>query len=406
MLENAAPAERAEIEEAIRDGCDRTCEVRVRLDGAAFRLLLHPAGDGRHTDGVVLPVVREPEAAHVLREDQAIVSAYPVCLVHLDVDGVVTYESQRGCRALGYAAVGDAFASSDAQLDRAVDHLLADGTSFAALPVSVPAPDGSAPLMAYGNPMRDASGGIVGAVVMAVAQTDAEPTAQRTDAGRGAFISTVTHEVRNPLGVVNGFATMLSDELDEFAETVGADLPEPIVEFVETIQLNARRALDILADLSDLAKLEAGALTVRHEPVRLTELVERVAQAFVPGEGGGWRVEVDIEMADLVVTGDPHRIEQILNALLANAAKSAEEAAVRVSMREATAEVEVESDGSRPAVFDDAEPQDATARYQRAGRGLAIARGLAEAMGGRLTYTTRPDGDRAFILSLPAVQGD
>ena len=403
VLASVGPADRAKIEDAIQAGCARTCEVRIWLDGAAFRLLLHPAGDGHHADAVVLPAVRELESAQVRRKTQRPVSAHPVCLIHLDPSGIVTYESQTACRVLGYSAVGEVFVGADAQLDRAVDYLLADGTSFAALPVQVEGEESTAPLMAYGNPMRNAAGELVGAVLTVADAPTTEQAAYRADAGRGAFVSTVTHEVRNPLGVVNGFATMLSDELDEFAEAAGRDLPEPVAEFVETIQLNARRALDILADLSDLAELEAGALTVRHEPVRLAELIARIARAFVPSRDGPWRVHLDVsEEEDAIVTGDPHRIEQILNALLANAAASAEEATLRLSASGPTAAVAVEADAAAPPSFTDTGKRDPSERYRRAGRGLAIARGLAEAMGGQLSYLTHADGSRAFVLSLPS----
>ena len=331
---------------------------------------------------------------------EAFVARTPVCLAHLDAAGIVTFESQLARTLLGYSSVGDAFLSSDPELDRAVDGLLAGGSSFGGLAFTTEVRGHDISLIGYGSAVRDAEGAVVGAVVVAVLPVSADGQVPRAEPDRGAFVSTVTHEVRNPLGVVNGFAAMLSEELAEYAEAVGVDLPPPVVEFVETIQHNARRALDILADISDLAKLEAGALTVRREPVHLGDLVRRVGPAF--GRDGAVEGTVQVEVPDLdaVVLGDPQRIEQILNALLEKAVAGGGRTVLRMGASVGQARVEVESDAWNVPPPADGHADDPVVRYHRGGRGLAIARGLAEAMGGSLAYPT-PDSGGAFTLLLP-----
>lgn len=150
---------------------------------------------------------------------------------------------------------------------------------------------------------------------------------------------------------------------------------------------------------------------MRHEPVAIGELVRRVGQAFSQdfGTGRDERCELllDLGTEEARVVGDSHRIEQIINALLARAAGIAEAATLRFRVQPGRVEIEVEGDGWGPridALVDS--NSDGAGRYQRAGRGLAIAEGLTEAMGGTLAYETRGGAMRAFVLALPTVSTD
>ena len=400
LLDSVALPDRPALAAALVTACAAPCEVPVRLGGAQYQMLLQPSDDARHVDAVLVP----PTRPHASEAFAAFAARSPVCLAHLDAQGTVTFESQRARQLLGYSSLGTSFLSSDPELDRAVDALLAGGSPFNSVPFTTDVRGQQVRLLGYGSAVRSAEGAVVGAVVVAVAPEKMEglPQQMRADPKRGDFVSTVTHEVRNPLGVVNGFASMLADELEEFAAAAGAEIPAPVLEFVETIQLNARRALDILADLSDLAKLEAGALTVRHEPVQMGELVQRVGKAFGSGREERWTLSVGVDAPDAVAVGDAHRIEQILNALLTRAADAGEQASLRLTTLAGRVAVEVEADGrlSQPGRPDEL-PPDPAARYRKAGRDLAIARGLAEAMGGTLTDTARPGTRRVFTLTLP-----
>ena len=402
VVEAAEDGSRNRVAAALRRASSNPAEAGIRLGGMPYRLLLEPTPDGYHVDAVLVRERKLPPAAGDGLE--AFVARTPVCLAHLDAAGIVTFESQLARTLLGYSSVGDAFLSSDPELDRAVDGLLAGGSSFGGLAFTTEVRGHDVPLVGYGSAVRAADGTVLGAVVAAVlpVSADGQMHLPRTEPDRGAFVSTVTHEVRNPLGVVNGFAAMLSEELAEYAEAVGTALPPPVVEFVETIQLNARRALDILADISDLAKLEAGALIVRREPVHLSELVRRVGRAFVADGTGGGAVQVEVPEAEALVLGDPQRIEQILNALLEKAVDGDADAVLRLDASGEQARVEVESDAWNAQLPQPAggHVEDPVARYHRGGRGLAIARGLAEAMGGSLAYPT-PESDGAFTLVLP-----
>ena len=105
----------------------------------------------------------------------------------------------------------------------------------------------------------------------------ARRTAERAADARMAFLRLMSHELRTPLGAIRGFAELLADEVAEMR-----DAPPVVTEFTATIGEASARALRLVSDLLDLARLETGALDLARAPVDVAPLVRAAAARVAP----------------------------------------------------------------------------------------------------------------------------
>ncbi|HEX8386643.1 MAG TPA: PAS domain-containing sensor histidine kinase, partial [Rubricoccaceae bacterium] len=266
------------------------------------------------------------------------------------------------------------------------------------------------------TPSLDAAGRPVagGLLTDVTAQKEAEATldrarrvAERAADARMAFLRLMSHELRTPLGSIRGFAELLVDEVRDLA---GA--PPEVAEFAETIGESATRALRLVSDLLDLARLETGALDLARAPVDVVALVREAA--------GRVRTEVEARGLTLHVCADGPasaladavRLDQVVAGLLANAAAftSAGHVAVRVVESGGEVRVEVSDTGGGmdevflESLFEPFSQEDNRVNRDREGTGLglAIARRLTEGMGGRLAVQSVKGEGSTFTVTLPA----
>lgn len=218
------------------------------------------------------------------------------------------------------------------------------------------------------------------------------------DTARKEFVANASHELRTPLFSIGGFLELLSDEdLDD----------ETRREFLATMQTQVERLTKLSTDLLDLSRVDAGQLSVVHEPVALGDAARALAQELEHlGTVSGHTLEAAVE-GDPWGVGDEERVLQIGRALIVNALVHTPPGAhvtVRARTRGDRAELAVEDDGpgiqlsAQDAVFE---------RFYRAeggvawgsGLGLAIAKELAHLMEGSVQLESRP-GRTVFTLSL------
>ncbi len=220
------------------------------------------------------------------------------------------------------------------------------------------------------------------------------------------FLGMVSHELRAPLASIKGSTTtLLNAPRDlERAETR---------QFVRIIDRGADQMQGLIGDLLDAGRIHAGALSVDPEAVEPASLVEQARSTFL-GSGGGGRRALRIEVApDLPrVMADERRIVQVLNNLIANAA--------RHSPEPSPIEVGAAREGAFVALWVADEGRGFAAerlprlfrRYSEAGGegagfglGLVICRGLVEAHGGRIRAESPGPGLGArFTFTLPAAE--
>ena len=224
---------------------------------------------------------------------------------------------------------------------------------------------------------------------------------------RAEFLGLVSHELRAPLTSIKGSAAALmrTPSTLDAAETQ---------QFLRIIDNQADHILDLIGELLDAARIDAGVLSVSPEPSDMTVLVDRAVGVFQSG-GGRSNVSVDLPSDLPRALADRRRIEQVLTNLLANAARhSPESSVIRVSaaMEGVHVAISVADDGvgvsseRLPYLFRrffraESDGQDGVG----AGLGLAVCKGIVEAHGGRIQAESDGPGRGAtFTFTLPAAE--
>ncbi len=223
---------------------------------------------------------------------------------------------------------------------------------------------------------------------------------------RSEFLGLVSHELRAPLTSIVGSAVTL---LDQSAELDPAERHE----FYRIIHDQAAHMRSLIGDLLDAGRIEAGMLSVAPEPSEVAALVDRARNTFLSG-GARHTVHIDLPPNLPPVMADHRRIVQVLNNMLANAARhSPESAPIRVSAERDGVHVAVsvsdEGRGVAPELLPHLFRKYGGAGGARAiagtGLGLVICKGLVEAHGGRISAESGGIGQGArFTFTLPVVK--
>ena len=221
------------------------------------------------------------------------------------------------------------------------------------------------------------------------------------------FLATLSHELRNPLNVVIGYAEILrrSEEGQSHAFVVKA---------ADTILRNALAQAQLVSDLLDLSRLQMGKLALNEQPVSLSTIISDAIET-VRAEATAKRIalKIDLEPETLVIEGDPVRLGQVAWNLLNNAVKfTPVDGKVKIELtREGDdARLVIEDTGQGispeflPHVFEIFRQADASSARRQGGMGigLALVKQLAELHGGRVSAESEGAGAGArFSVWLP-----
>jgi len=224
---------------------------------------------------------------------------------------------------------------------------------------------------------------------------------------KNEFVANMSHELRSPLNSIIGFSELIHDG------KLGP-LTQPQTECLDRILNGAHHLLRLINDVLDLARIEAGKLEFRPEPVSLAQLVEEacVALSTLTAEK---RIQLSHQVdVPLPVVIDPARFKQILYNYLSNALKFTDSGSVTITVRpegDDLFRLEVadsgvgisESDLSQ--LFTDFHQLDSgkNKRYQGAGLGLALTRRIVEAQGGRVGVRSVLGQGSTFFAVLPRI---
>lgn len=236
------------------------------------------------------------------------------------------------------------------------------------------------------------------------AETDARERAEAANRAKSRFLATVSHEIRTPLNGVSGLAQLLAM----------TRLTSEQASYVEAITESSRVLGQLIDDILDFSRIEAGKLDLRRETIALAPLVESVVELLAPRA-----FSKGLEIASFIapdapdsVEGDRMRLQQALVNLMANAVNYTDRGAVglRLLYENVTLRFEIHDTGpgvpeaARAAIFEEFEQGDASAtrRHGGTGLGLAISRRLVRQMGGELALTDSSAEGSIFTLTLPA----
>jgi K+-sensing histidine kinase KdpD len=222
---------------------------------------------------------------------------------------------------------------------------------------------------------------------------------RRSDAMKTAVLRAVSHDLRSPLMAILTSAGALAHGELSLAATDRHEL-------VETILGEAERLDRIVRNLLDLSRLQAGAATPEPGDWPIDDLVLEA----LDGVESGARVEVVLPDDSPHVHADPHQTERVIANLIENALRySPSEETVRVDVRQTGSEVLVRvvdhgpgiPSGEADRIFEPFQRGSLRVPARGAGLGLAIARGFAEANGGRVWVESHVGQGATFVLGLP-----
>ena len=234
--------------------------------------------------------------------------------------------------------------------------------------------------------------------------------ADEVSQAKSEFLALVSHEIRTPLNAIVGFSSLAS----------GTSVQNKRREYLHIIEQSSLSLMELVNNILDMSKIEAGRLELETMPLNLHQLISAIENQFQAQahlKKIGFRITPDKDMP-LWVNSDPFRLRQILSNLLSNAIKftSAGEVVCLIALINKadkdgflTVRFEVRDTGigipedKQPLLFEPFRQLDAsiTRKYGGTGLGLAIVQRLVRLMGGKITVTSREGSGSTFIVELP-----
>lgn len=229
--------------------------------------------------------------------------------------------------------------------------------------------------------------------------------AQEADMLKSAFLATMSHELRTPLNSIIGFTGILLQELP-------GPLNEEQHKQLNIVQNSAHHLLDLINDILDLSKIEAGQLELHYESFWLNESIEKTLKIIMPQiEKKGLRLETDISPPILQVYSDKRRLEQVILNLLSNAIKFTEKGYIKLKtfLRNGKCVIQVQDTGigisaeNMDTLFQPFRQIDSglTRQYEGTGLGLNICARLIDKMGGTITVDSTVGEGSSFTVTIP-----
>jgi two-component system sensor histidine kinase KdpD len=219
---------------------------------------------------------------------------------------------------------------------------------------------------------------------------------------RNALLSSVSHDLRTPLGGITGAASTLLDDHGTLPEAARRDL-------LETIHEESDRLQRLVTNLLDVTRLESGVVDLAKDWVPLEEVVGSALEHMV-GQLGKRVVKVELPANLPMVQADPVLLGQVVINLVDNACKfSPPDQPIEIKgwATERSVTLSVTDHGPGIPVGEEEHIFEKLVRFQQgearpgAGLGLAICKGVVQAHGGKIIASNRPSGGAQFMVSLP-----
>jgi PAS domain S-box-containing protein len=247
---------------------------------------------------------------------------------------------------------------------------------------------------------RDVSETVAAEAVLKVAKEAAE----RANAAKSEFMSRMSHELRTPLNSVLGFAQILEMELKS---------PDAL-EMVSYIHNSGKYLLELINEVLDISRIESGHISVMIEPIVLKDLEHECIELVTPQANDLGITITSRACHDFHVLGDQQRLKQVLLNLLSNAIKyNRPNGTVTISCEAVRGKVRMSVSDTGPGINPDLRERlftpfdrlDAeTSGIEGTGLGLALSKGLIEAIGGTLGVDSQVGWGSTFWIELPIAE--
>ncbi len=219
------------------------------------------------------------------------------------------------------------------------------------------------------------------------------------------FISTITHELRNPLGFIKGYTTTLLRSDATWDSTTQQ-------EFLRIIDAETDHLQAMIDNLLDSARLQSNMLEFHFQPVRVEALLNNIiARARI--HHGEMTIHLKIKKPVEMVNADPERLEQVFENLITNAHKYAPESPVWITLRSENEQVIIEFRDEGPGIPPESQekifwrfyrdPQSERGAHG-SGLGLFICRQILDAHKGKISVESITGKGSTFVISLPAME--
>ncbi|VXB26499.1 Hybrid sensor histidine kinase/response regulator [Burkholderia sp. 8Y] len=239
------------------------------------------------------------------------------------------------------------------------------------------------------------------------AEHQATRAAREAGVAKDTFLGMISHELRTPLHAIVSSIELLGLNLRGEADR----------KIIQRLETGARHLEAQMRDLTDYARLGAGKLELRMTVFDPVELLDSIVDANMPAASAkGLRLRGTYSGERGLLESDPHRVRQIVTNLVTNAIKYTDAGSIDVRfMREAARlDISVTDTGpgiprqQLPLIFQEFTQLDSssTRRFDGAGMGLAVVRGLVNLLGGSIDVSSEVGQGAAFRVSLPAVSAE
>ena len=236
----------------------------------------------------------------------------------------------------------------------------------------------------------------------------AREQAEQASRTKSQFLASMSHELRTPLNAIIGYSEILQEDVADLAR-------DNLVSDLKKIEGAGRHLLDLINDILDLSKVEAGRMDVFIEEVEIVPLLEEVRAIIVPLADKNGNV-TEFRMAENLGTmrTDRTKLKQSLLNILSNASKFTENGRltlvadrfesdrpmVRFAISDTGIGMTEEQLGRLFEAFNQADAS-TTKKYGGTGLGLAITRHFCQLLGGEVTVSSRPSEGSTFTIILP-----
>lgn len=390
-----------------------------------YAAMLDDAGQIIAWQGIMVDITAHIEAREAISRLASIVEASDDAIFSRNLtDGIITYWNPAAERLYGYTAqeaIGQPISmlfvdkphrlitspapfASEPSRHFETRHKRKDGQIVDVAVTLFPVRDAEGNVTAISNITRDITDRII-------AEQELRSALEAAEAGvraKGLFLAMMSHELRTPLQAVLGYADFL---LSQRSGALSAGQREDI----GFIHQGASRMVYLIEQLLDLSRMEAGRLDLKREPVDVRRVIEMVRQDVAPqAEAKGLTLTLALPGRLPRAVGDAERVRQIVLNLAGNAVKFTETGEIQITARarKGWLEIAVRDTGVGIApddleqIFEEFRQVDGklSRRQGGAGLGLAIARRLAEQMGGTIAVQSAPGQGSTFTLRLPIAQ--